>query len=389
MESQNYKVLYNARLREDSKAKGRWMTQENGGYTSVGVGGAITGRGFKIGIVDDPHKNRQEADSDLMRENVWKWYKSTFYTRQEGVSAIIVIMTRWHIDDLVGRLLEEQKQNEEAELVHFDRWEVVRFPAIAEEDEKNRLKGEPLWADKFPIGVLENIKNNIGLFEWHALYQQSPLANELVEFKQDYFRYFEEAEIPAGMDIDITVDPAISKKKQACNTAIVAVGKAYLNPNWYVLDYRFGKFNPFELIDNTFAVYDDLKRMYPQANIRVWIEGVAYQESLSYYFIEEQKKRENYFICNTFTDSHDKDQRIRGLVPLYKAGVVFHRRWMKDLESEAVNFPQGKTKDIIDALSFHLAVKMNTGNAPKEQKAPSLNANTWVENTDYIADTFL
>ncbi len=393
MEGENYKALYNTRLKEDSKAKGRWMTDENGCYTAVGVGGAITGRGFKIGIVDDPHKNRQEADSEVMRENVWKWYKSTFYTRQEGITAIIVIMTRWHIDDLVGRLLEEQRQNEEAGLENIDKWEVVRFPAIADADEQFRKKGEPLWPEKFPIEVLENIKNNQTVLEWQALYQQNPLASELLEFKEDYFRYFEEAELPEKMDIDITIDPAISKKKEACNTAIMAVGKSYTNPNWYLLDYKAGKLNPGELIEGTFVMYSQLKLQYPDATIRVWIEGVAYQESLSYFFTEEMKRRQIYFLLSTFIDSHDKLQRIRGLIPMYKAGVIFHRRWMKELELEAINFPQSKTIDLLDALAFQMQFKINTKDKTEEKPYKTmlekLEARNRINQRGFLEDTFL
>ena len=306
MASENYQSIWNTRLKEDTKAKGRWMTQNGGVYTAVGVGGAITGRGFKIGIIDDPFKNRKEADSELIRDNVWKWYKSTFYTRQEGITAIIVIMTRWHIDDLVGRLEEEQSQLEDAGVKIHDKWKIIRFPAIAEEEEEMRMKGEPLWEERFPLPVLKNIENNIGIMEWQSLYQQKPLASELMEFKQEYFKYFEETDLPEGMDIDITIDPAISKKKDACNTAIVAVGKAMKNPNWYLLDYKAGKFSPFELIDETFKMFKELKTFYPKANITVWVEGVAYQESLRYYFAEEMRQREIYFMLSTFIDRHDK-----------------------------------------------------------------------------------
>ena len=110
MQSEDYKKIFDTRLRKDTKAKGKWMTGERGGYTAVGVGGALTGRGFNIGIVDDPFKNRQDADSDTVRENVWKWYTSTFITREEGAGGVLVILTRWHDDDLAGRLLEKARE---------------------------------------------------------------------------------------------------------------------------------------------------------------------------------------------------------------------------------------------------------------------------------------
>jgi len=392
MRSENYKLLYDVELREDTQAKGKWKTEKGGGYTAVGVGGPLTGKGFKIGIIDDPHKNRQDADSEVMRNNVWKWYTSTFYTRQEGVSAIIVIMTRWHIDDLVGRLLKQQEENEQAGLEHYDKWERIKFPAIATKDEKYRKKGEALWGKKFPLEVLENTKNNIGPMEWSALYQQNPLAGELMEFKEEYIRYFNEEDLPPKMHIDITVDPAISKKKDACNTSIIAVGKAYRNPNWYILDYKVGKFDPFELIDKTFNLVKETKELYPDATLHVRVEGVAYQESLKYYFREEMKKREFYFMLDTFTETTDKLQRIRGLVPLYKTGVIYHRRWMKEIEEELINFPQSKTIDIMDSLAAQLKFKMNTEKPIEEDKFTRLidrMAKRNNTNNDYFEETFL
>jgi phage terminase large subunit-like protein len=281
---------------------------------------------------------------------------------------------------------------EEAGEVNIDRWQVVRFPAIAEEDEKFRKKGEALWSEKFPIEKLLTIKNSIGITDFEALYQQNPLSSETAAFKQEYFSYYSEEQLPPQMTIDITVDPAISKKKEACNTAIVAVGKAHTNINWFVLDYVFGKFNPGELMENTFKMFKELKTLYGDASIRVWIEGVAYQESLEYFFREKMKQEEIYFIVNTFVDRHDKEQRIKGLEPLYRVGIIKHRHWMKDLESELVKFPVGKTVDIIDALSFHLVIKQNTGNQPEQRVKTLLERTAERQNRmsgDYITDSFL
>lgn len=361
MNSDVYQEFFDTKLREDSKAKGKWLTQKNGGYTATGVGGSITGKGGKILITDDPIKNREEANSDLIRNKIWDWWTSTWYTRQEGNSAMIVIMTRWHLDDLVGRLQQQQADLEKAGETNIDRWQIVRFPAIAEEDEKFRKINEPLWPQKFTIEKLRTIENSIGVLDFQALYQQRPLSEKNQKFKQEYFRYFEEHDLPKKMTIDITVDPAISKKKNACNTSIIAVGKTYFEPDWYVLDYKFGKFNPGELIDNTFAMYKALKKSYEDADIRVWVEGVAYQESLSYFFREQMKREKEYFILNTFVDRHDKEQRISGLEPMYRVGVIRHRHWMKELERELITFPVGKTVDIADSLSFQTVIKMNTG----------------------------
>lgn len=366
--SDKYHAVFNTSLKEDSKAKNFWNTQQGGGYNSVGIGGSITGKGFKIGIVDDPFKNREEANSETIRQKVWDWYTSTFYTRQEGGTAIIVIMTRWHKDDLVGRLLEAEQEAILSELPKgtYDQWKVIKFPAIAEEDEEHRQEGEALWPEKFPLATLEKIKNTIGAFDWASLYQQDPINSETQEFKEEYFTYFKEEELTGegvNLDdfvIDITIDPAISERKEACNTAITATGKFKTKPDWYVLEYVRGKLNPGKLIDATFMIYRNCKKLYPRATINVHIETVAYQKSLLYFFQERMKKEEEYFTLFEYKDTGDKQQRIRGLIPLYQTRVLHHRNHMKELEKEALEFPEGKYVDLLDALSFNLQIKENT-----------------------------
>ena len=350
--SNEYQQVFNTRLKEDSKAKGYWQTQNKGGYTSVGRGGSTTGKGANIFLIDDPLKDREEAESETIRNKTWDWYTSVVTTRLEKHGAIIIIMTRWHMDDLVARVLESSKNTGE-------KWEIISFPAVAVVDEKYRRIGEPLWKDKKDLDELNIIKHQ-NIYDWYSLYQQMPIASEIQEFKPEYFTYFEETDLPKTFDIDITIDPAISKKKDACNTAIVAVGKSIELPDWFILDYKVGKFDPLELIDLTFFIFNELRKTYPFANIKLWIEGIAYQESLKYFFEEEMRRRNQYINLEMFKDTQDKFQRIRGLIPLLKTGIIKTRRHMKELEDELLLFPVGKTIDIADALAFHIKIKENT-----------------------------
>ena len=378
-----YHDIFNTRLREDVKAVGKWLTalvkngrlgKALGSYTATGVGGSITGKGFKIGIIDDPFKNRKEADSEVYRDGVWNWYQSTFYTRQEGNGAIILILTRWHEDDLAGRLIEKMNIDLGSRIAReaIDMWEIIRFPAIAEENEMNRDKGDALWPEKYDITSLRSIENNIGGYEWSALYQQTPIATEKAEFKEEYFLPFEEREWleKKNQNIDIIIDPAISEKKDACNSAIVSVGKAEADPDWFLLDYEAQKLNPGALIDATFKMYEDMRKSYPRANIKVYVETVAYQKALMYFFREEMKRRQIYFNLIEFRDSGDKFQRIRGLIPLAKTGVLRIRSHMRELIKEAISFPKGKTVDILDAISFKLEYGKNTKEERRKKLAP-------------------
>lgn len=156
-------------LAEDSGAKARWHTSEGGSYVAAGVGTAITGRGADILSIDDPVKDRAEAESAVVRDAVWAWYTSTAFTRLMPGGAVILTQTRWHADDLAGRLLDQMAAGGE-------RWEVLNLQAIDED-------GEALWPERYPLVALEGIRATIGDRDWSALYQQSPIVSDGAVFK--------------------------------------------------------------------------------------------------------------------------------------------------------------------------------------------------------------
>lgn len=175
-------------LRQDTKAKAKWQTNKGGSFTAVGVGGAVTGRGADIIICDDLHKDRAEAESETVRSKVWDYYRSTLYSRLEGFGAVIVIMQRWHTDDLVGKLLEDQERLKIAGEA-YDDWEVINFPAIADDDEFYedklvRSKGQSLWDKKFPIPVLDNIRQVAGVYGWACTPSETPILMEDFTYKK-------------------------------------------------------------------------------------------------------------------------------------------------------------------------------------------------------------
>ena len=134
-----------------------WKVGNGGSYKAVGVGGPLTGRGCHILIIDDPIKDAAEANSATKREAVWQWYCSTARTRVAPGGGVLVMMTRWHEDDLVGRLLNLAKKDPDA-----DQWIVINFPAIAHEDEEHRQAGEPLHEERWPLKALRTLKSTVG-----------------------------------------------------------------------------------------------------------------------------------------------------------------------------------------------------------------------------------
>lgn len=167
-------VFPDVTLAADSAAANRMNTNHGGAYVAAGVGTAVTGRGAHIALIDDPFKDREEADSERRRDLVWDWYRSTLFTRLMPAGAIVLIQTRWHEDDLAGRLLEGEA----------DQWEVLELPAID-------AQGEALWPEWYPISALERIRKTVGPREFSALYQQRPQPDEGTFFKREWFGEWE------------------------------------------------------------------------------------------------------------------------------------------------------------------------------------------------------
>jgi predicted phage terminase large subunit-like protein len=165
-------------LAEERKAASDWHTAAGGGMRAVGVGAGVTGHGAHLIVIDDPVKNREEASSEIRRETVWNWYNDDLYTRLEPGGAIVLIMTRWHEDDLAGRILASDRA---------DDWTVLSLPALAEEDDPlGREPGQALCPERFDEEALERIRRG-GLLSWYALYQQRPQPPEGGMFKLPWF----------------------------------------------------------------------------------------------------------------------------------------------------------------------------------------------------------
>lgn len=160
--------LFGARVREDARAAERFELERGGAMVSVGIGGPLMGRGADLLVIDDPLKNAEEARSERVRERHWEWFQSTAYSRLEPGAVVVVVMTRWHEHDLVGRLLSAQASGGE-------RWVRVRLPALAEAaDPLGRSEREALWPARYPRAALEQIRGVLSPYFWAALYQQRP-----------------------------------------------------------------------------------------------------------------------------------------------------------------------------------------------------------------------
>lgn len=335
-------------LRKGSKSASKWRVgRGKGGFLAAGVGGSITGMGANVLLIDDPIKNSEEARSDTYRNKIWDWYTSTAFTRLEKKGAVVLVQTRWHDDDLAGRLLEREGQvgqylDETTGMWKWGegwkkgKWTVVTLPAIAEEDERFRKKGEALWSDKYDLEALEGIKNAIGLQDFSALYQQNPVNAEAQLFKNEWFKYWKE--LPKYMKYVTAVDPAISKEKRADDSVVLTLGRDP-NDKYYLVEIKNFKADPSELITEIF-------RQQERWQSRVGVEVTQYQQALIHYMNLEQQKMHKHLNIIPVRHSRGKEDRIRGLEPFYRNGLIFHPPGGADaLEDQLKRFPSGKHDD--------------------------------------------
>lgn len=353
MNSNNYQAIFQTRLREDSKAKASWMTSKNGGYEAVGVGGAITGKGFKIGIIDDPIKNDEEAESLVVRDNIHAWYSTTFYTRQEGNAAIIVIQTRWHDDDLAGRLIKAEMEAEKDGETDYDKWEIINFTAIAEKDERFRKEGDPLWPAKFNGTQLNKFKKTLGPYKWSALYQQNPVDAEAQEIKATWFkpRTLEELSRLTTRNF-LTIDPASAMRGDSDNIGAI-LNFVDRENKWNFMAFKL-RMNAPELINFMFKI----KSEYGYE--KVGIEEGVYQQVIKP-FLDKEMRIRNIFL-DVVELKHAQQQkalRIRGLIPYYSSGTIFHvEGFSSDLEEELLIFPKGAHDDVADAAAYQTQIAL-------------------------------
>ena len=349
MKSQEFENIFqDIGLAEDSKSAGKWHTNKGGMYVSVGVGGSITGRGGDVFLIDDPVKNREDAESPLIREKIWGWYRAVARTRMTPGGAIVLIMTRWQDDDLAARILKEGKG-----------WDILSMPAIAEQEEHYRKQGEALWSSMYNLGELQEIKDDIGTYNWSSLYQQNPLTVESQEFKEEMFQEREWSEVlRLNTRKFVTIDPAPAKTE---GSDFIGICENYVDSEnkWNLKAYRV-KIDPKALIDLIFKLKTDMNFE------KIGIEEGMYKDVLKPFMDDEMRKRNVFFeVMELKHEQVRKELRIRGLLPRYETKSIFHIKGeCKNLEEELLRFPKGINDDVIDATAYQNQI----AEAPSEEK---------------------
>ena len=336
MNSKEYsKIFEGVELRADSQAAGRWETSKGGEYFAAGVGGAVTGRGADLLIIDDPH-SEQDALSPTAMENAYEWYTSGPRQRLQPGGSIVIIMTRWAENDLTGKLIRQQARD-----ILADKWEVVEFPALMPETD------EPLWKEFWKKEDLLAVKGSLSIGKWEAQWQQNPTSEQSAILKREWWKTWEGDEIPPLEYVMQSYDTAYSKKSNADFSAITTWGVFYPEeggpPNIILVDAKRGR---WDFPDLRRKALEEFKYWDPEC---ILIEAKASGMPLA------QELRNMGIPVTNYSPSrgNDKFTRVNSIAPLLESGLVWcpDTRWGEEVIEECAAFPAGEHDDYVDTVT--------------------------------------
>lgn len=353
MESEEFKRVFPdfklPTLKDAGYTKNRNLIEylnEEGSFRNTTAGGSITGESLDLGIIDDPIKGREAANSETIRDKVWEWFTDDFYTRFSEDAGLLIIGTRWHIDDPIGRLINAKLGN----------LTLLKYPAIAINDEKNRKEGEPLFPELKSKQFILIRKKTLGTHNFEALYQQSPILIGGGIFKDEWWKYYDL--LPKIKYSIIIADTAMKTKER--NDYSVFMCLAYgEDKNAYVVDVLRGKWEAPQLKTQFVAFYNKHK-----ANASLKLRQACIEDKSSGTgLIQTIKQEERIPVKAIKRDTQDKVSRAQSVSPLVQSGYVFLNKstpWLSDFIGECSAFPDGAHDDQVDVISDGLDQIYNT-----------------------------
>ena len=344
VDSEAYKNIFpGVGLQVDSKAAGRWATNQGGDYFAIGVGGAVTGKGADILIIDDPHSEQEAAQAEVNPEiydKTYEWYTSGPRQRLQPGGAIIIVMTRWSKRDLTGQVMRASVQRGGEE------WEIIEFPAILP-------SGKPLWPQFWPLIELNALKEELPHPKWMAQYQQNPTSESAAIVKREWWQIWEKEDPPFCEFILQSWDTAFEKNNRADYSACTTWGVFYKEDETGVSQAQIILLNAFRKR----MEFPELKRRALEESDdwdpdSIIIEKKASGAPLIY------EMRAMGIPVQEFTPSrgNDKISRLNSVSDLFASGLIWipNTRWAEEVVEEVASFPAGEHDDYVDSTSLAL-----------------------------------
>jgi len=338
IDSDEYQEVFpELKLQADNKSAGRWTTNGGGESFYAGVGGAITGRGADLLIIDDP-VSEQDALSPTAMDSVYEWYTSGPRQRLQPGGIIVIVMTRWSTKDLVGKVLK--KQGDE----HADQWEVVEFPAIMPESE------EPLWPEFWKKEELLSVKASLPITKWNSQWMQNPTAEEGSIVKREWWQKWQNESVPHYSYVIQSYDTAFSKKETADYSAITT---------WAVFEPEEGNSQQIILLDAKRVRLDfpELKKMAWE-EYKYWEPDCILIEAKASGTPLTQELRRMGIPVTAYTPSRGQDKiaRMNSVAPIFESGMVWapDTAFSEEVVEEMASFPYGDNDDYCDSATMAL-----------------------------------
>jgi predicted phage terminase large subunit-like protein len=341
VDSEVYKSIFpNVGLQSDSKAAGRWATNHGGDYFAIGVGGAVTGKGADILIIDDPHSEQEATIAQTNPEvydKTYEWYTSGPRQRLQPGGAIVIVMTRWSKKDLTGQVLKSALSRDGEE------WKVIEFPAILP-------SGNPLWPEFWPIEQLEALRNELPGGKWQAQYQQQPTSDINAIIKREWWRIWEEDGPPYCDFVIQSWDTAFLKTQRSDYSACTTWGVFYQDDDSGVSQANIILLNSFkkrmEFPELKQKAMEQYKQWDPDALI---VEAKASGTPLLFELRAMGIPVQEY----TPSKGNDKIARLNAVADIFASGRVWvpNTHWADELVEEVASFPSGEHDDLVDSTS--------------------------------------
>lgn len=378
--TQHRQVFPSYRLRRGGNAKDNIQTEQGGRIVFVGRGGALTGRGMHVGLGDDLFKDHEEARSQTIRDSAWNWFTKVFMTRRMGKKLVILTMTRWHSDDIIGRITDPENPHYNA--IEAKRWKIIRLPAIAEEDDPlGRPVGAALWPARYDIDFLES-QRRLDPLGFSALYQQTPTVADGVLFRRENVAYYDKENLPDNLTYYCSSDHAVATG-QRNDFSVFLKGGVDRQNNIYLTECFWKKVKSDMAVEAMLAMANGKSKP-----LLWWAEKGHISKSIGPFLYKRMEQTGIYINVREVTPIGNKEQRAQSAAAMFALGKILFPRgepWVERAIQQLLAFPNGTFDDFVDALSlFGLSLRSQFGNAPREQRKeqPAFGSLAWVKEQD-------